>query len=155
MTVVSCATAEHYDWGEGCGGWLLLPGNDLLVIEERMPPATSEVRHFHSRARQFFYVLSGELLMELEGSEHVIGASHGLEIPPLARHRAMNASEQEVTFLVISSPTTRGDRTDCPTDTAIGRPPSTGRGNWLTAPNDVFIRKGRLGKSNRPSRDVL
>jgi mannose-6-phosphate isomerase-like protein (cupin superfamily) len=134
MTVVSCATAERYDWGEACEGWLLLPGNDLSVIEERMPPATSEVRHFHSRARQFFYVLSGELLMELEGSEHVIGASHGLEIPPLARHRAMNASEQEVTFLVISSPTTRGDRTDCATVTATRTLPSRGEGKSGSRP---------------------
>ena len=110
MTVVSRATAEHYIWGNGCDGWVLLPREDLLVIQERMPPDASEVRHFHSRARQFFYVLSGELTMELEGRWHVVPASNGIEIPPLARHRAMNAGEQEVNFVVISSPTTRDDR---------------------------------------------
>ena len=112
MTATSCATAEHYEWGEGCDGWVLLPRDDLMVIQERMPPATSEVRHFHSRARQFFYVLSGELVMELGGTLHLIPASHGIEIPPLARHRASNAGKLEVNFLVISSPTTRGDRTE-------------------------------------------
>ena len=112
--VVSAATAEHYTWGDGCDGWVLLPRDDLMVIQERMPPATSEVRHFHSEARQFFYVLSGNLTMEIEGIRHVIGASHGIEIPPLARHQAMNVGEQEVNFVVISSPTTRGDRTNCP-----------------------------------------
>lgn len=111
--VVSHATAERYSWGEGCDGRLLLPRNDLLVIQESMPPGTSEVRHFHFRARQFFYVLSGELIMELEGTQHLIPASHGLEIPPLVPHRAVNAGEQEVSFLVISSPTTRGDRINC------------------------------------------
>ena len=111
--VVSRATAERYSWGEGCDGWLLLPRNDLSVIQESMPPGTSELRHFHPRARQFFYVLSGEVIMELEGAQHIITASHGLEIPPLALHRAANTGEQEVNFLVISSPTTRGDRTNC------------------------------------------
>lgn len=113
MMVVSRATAEHYRWGGGCDGWVLLSREGLLVIQERMPPGASEVRHFHSRARQFFYVLSGELTMELEGTWHLVPASHGIEIAPLARHQAINASEQEVNFVVISSPTTRGDRTDC------------------------------------------
>ncbi len=111
--VVSRASAEHYSWGDGCDGWLLLPRDDLLVIQERMPRRASEVRHFHSRARQFFYVLSGELTMELEGAHHRIPASHGIEIPPLARHCAMNTGEDEVNFIVISSPTIRGDRSEC------------------------------------------
>jgi uncharacterized cupin superfamily protein len=111
--VISRETAEHYNWGESCDGWILLPRDDLMVIQERMPPRTSEVRHLHSRARQFFYVLAGELTMELDGVRHSIPALHGIEIAPLARHQAMNVSEQELSFLVISSPTTRGDRTNC------------------------------------------
>jgi mannose-6-phosphate isomerase-like protein (cupin superfamily) len=78
-----------------------------------MPPDASETRHFHSRSRQFFYVLSGELTMELEGTRHLVPASHGIEIAPFARHQAINAGEQEVNFVVVSSPTTRGDRTNC------------------------------------------
>ena len=110
--VVSRETAEHYHWGESCDGWILLPGENLMVIEERMPPGTSEVRHFHSKARQFFYVLSGELTMELGGTRNGIPASHGLEIPPATPHQAMNLSPDDVHFLVISSPTTGGDRTN-------------------------------------------
>jgi mannose-6-phosphate isomerase-like protein (cupin superfamily) len=116
--VVSRETAEHYHWGDRCDGWILLPGDDVMVIQERMPPGTSEVRHFHSKARQFFYVLSGELTMELEGAPYRISAAHGIEVPAQARHQAMNAGTEDVHFLVISSPTTRGDRTNCePTQT--------------------------------------
>ena len=111
--VVSRVNAQHYNWGEGCEGWILLPGEDLMIIQERMPSGTSEARHFHSKARQFFYVLSGELTMELEGSRLSIRASHGIEIAPAARHQAMNTGEEDVHFLVISSPTARGDRTNC------------------------------------------
>ena len=111
-TPISTASAEHYVWGGSSDGWILAPGPDLLVIEEQMPPGASETRHHHGRARQFFYVLSGELTLELEGRHHTIGAATGLEIPPGARHQAINLSSAPVRFLVISSPTTRGDRHD-------------------------------------------
>lgn len=109
---VSRESAAHYTWGVGCDGWILSPSPDLMVIQERMPPGTVEQRHFHSKARQFFYVLSGELIMEMEGELHSIPAMSGIEVPPGAKHQARNDSENDAHFLVISSPTTRGDRTD-------------------------------------------
>ena len=36
-----------------------------------MPPGTAETRHKHSRVRQFFYVLSGELTLEVKGVAEV------------------------------------------------------------------------------------
>lgn len=112
MTVISRATAPHYRWGVGCDGWILNSSSDLSVIHERMPPGTSERRHFHAKARQFFFVLNGELAMELDGSVVRIQALSGLEIDPGAVHEARNESEAVVEFLVISSPTTAGDRTE-------------------------------------------
>lgn len=109
---VSVATAEHYAWGEDCDGWLLLPRQDLLILQERMPPGAAEQRHFHSVARQFFYVLTGELTMSMEGETAVVAAGQGLEIPPGLRHQACNRSSGDVHFLVVSMPSTRGDRTD-------------------------------------------
>jgi len=38
-------------------------------IEERMPPGTSEVRHYHQNANHSFYVLRGNLNIEVDGSE--------------------------------------------------------------------------------------
>jgi len=77
-----------------------------------MPPKTQEIRHYHAQSRQFFFVLSGTLRMELEGEVHSLSAHEGLEIPPQAKHQARNESDSDVEFLVISHPTTRGDRTD-------------------------------------------
>ena len=112
---VSVQTAEHYTWGEAtgvvCDGWHLVRGAALSVIEERMPAGAQEERHFHTKARQFFYVLEGELAMEVEGRIHALGAGQGLEIAPGERHQAMNESrEEDVRFLVISSPPAQGDR---------------------------------------------
>ena len=112
--MISKENAEHYVWGENCDGWYLVNRQDMLVIHEQMPPGTAEKRHYHSISRQFFFVLKGELTMELEGEKHHIGAQQGLEIPPEAKHQARNETEFPVEFIVISHPTTRGDRTDLP-----------------------------------------
>jgi len=108
----SVDNAEHYGWGENCDGWILAPSPDLMVIEERMLPGTGERRHVHAVARQFFYTLSSELTMELDGVDHRITPGSGIEIPPGAGHQARNDGTGDVRFLVVSSPSTRGDRLD-------------------------------------------
>jgi mannose-6-phosphate isomerase-like protein (cupin superfamily) len=113
VSVINRETARHYSWGEGCDGWVLLPNADVTIIEERMPPGTFELRHFHEKARQFFFVLSGELRMEMEGQVYVIVSGSGLEVPPGSTHQARNESDFEVRFLVTSNPTSYGDRIDC------------------------------------------
>ncbi|ROP62357.1 mannose-6-phosphate isomerase-like protein (cupin superfamily) [Enterobacter sp. BIGb0383] len=113
MTVISRETAEHYTWGDVCDGWHLLKRQDMSIIHERMPADSKEVRHYHTTSRQFFFVLSGVLTMELEGKIHSLPAHHGLEIPPGEKHQAQNRSASDVEFMVISHPTTRGDRMDC------------------------------------------
>ena len=82
----------------------------LSVIEERMPPGAIEVRHWHARARQFFYVLRGTLTLEVEGDTHVLPARSGIELPEGTAHQAINESDGEVEFLVISEPPSHGDR---------------------------------------------
>ncbi|MFT3800286.1 MAG: cupin domain-containing protein [Burkholderiaceae bacterium] len=107
-------SAEHYTWGEVCDGWHLLKDQKLSVIQERVPPGAGEASHFHSRARQFFYVLSGTATMEFETEAITFEAGQGLHGPPGTRHRFVNRSDTDVAFLVISSPTTAGDRTNVP-----------------------------------------
>lgn len=110
--MISKDNAEHYVWGNNCDGWHLLKNQELSIIYEHMPPATAEKRHVHCVSRQFFFVLEGELTMEVEGVEHRLQAQQGIEILPGAKHQAQNKSRNSVTFLVISHPTTRGDRTE-------------------------------------------
>jgi quercetin dioxygenase-like cupin family protein len=100
----------HYTWAGQCDGWHLVRSTALSVIEERMPPATREARHRHALSRQFFYVLSGVLTMEVEGERHRLEARTGIEIPPGAAHQALNDSSADVEFLVVSAPPSHGDR---------------------------------------------
>ena len=83
--------APHYVWGDNCDGWHLLQESNLSVIEERMPPGTSEVRHFHRNAQQFFFILSGQATMEANGEEILLLAGQGLAIPPGTRHQLAEA----------------------------------------------------------------
>jgi mannose-6-phosphate isomerase-like protein (cupin superfamily) len=111
---ISAKTAEHYTWGgpqaTDCDGWHLVKTPDLSVIEERMPSGTREQRHLHRRARQFFLVLEGELVLEVESEEFILGAGEGLEIAPGTAHQAINRSSSAVRFLVTSQPPSHGDR---------------------------------------------
>jgi mannose-6-phosphate isomerase-like protein (cupin superfamily) len=109
---VSVTTAHHYVWGKVCDGWPLLQSADLSVIEESVPPGAGEVRHFHSRTRQFFYVLSGEATLELDDKAVTFSAGQGVHVPPGVAHRFHNASAAPVRFLVVSSPAVGGDRTE-------------------------------------------
>ncbi|SRR5581483_7942652 len=110
--LVSRENAEHYRWGVDCDAWHLVRDKNLAVIEELMPPGAAEVRHYHQHAQQFFYVLEGEILMEVEGENTLVQAGHGIRIMPGTRHQVRNPSSGAVRFLVISQPPSRGDRFD-------------------------------------------
>jgi mannose-6-phosphate isomerase-like protein (cupin superfamily) len=107
---VEAADQNHYLWGEVCDGWHLVRGEHLSVIEERMPPGSQEQRHFHQKSRQFFYVIEGELTLEVEGRIHTLVLRQGLEIAPGKPHQAFNRSGRDARFLVISQPPSHGDR---------------------------------------------
>ncbi len=106
----SIENAEHYVWGAVCDGWHLLKRDDISVIQERVPAGAAEVLHYHNTTRQFFYILEGEVTMMFEDREIGLRKGEGMEIAPKIRHQFKNKSNQDVHFLVISVPTTRGDR---------------------------------------------
>ena len=112
ITPVSLANAEHYVWGTDCDGWYLLKHSDLSVIHERVPPGRGEVKHFHSKARQYFLVLTGRASLEFDDGAVTFGPGEGVHVPPGVSHRIANAGSEAVEFLVISTPTTQGDRTN-------------------------------------------
>jgi mannose-6-phosphate isomerase-like protein (cupin superfamily) len=107
---VDRAQAPHYVWGSVCDGWRLLQGDDLSVIEERVPAQAGERWHHHALARQFFYIVSGRGTLEFQNGTIELQAGQGIEVAPGVVHRFANASDADVTFLVISAPSTADDR---------------------------------------------
>jgi mannose-6-phosphate isomerase-like protein (cupin superfamily) len=109
---VSRENAEHYRWGVDCDAWYLVNHEQLSVIEEFMPPGAAEIRHHHTKAQQFFYIVSGEVLMEVEGKTVLLAAGSGIRVLPGKHHQIRNPSSSPVRFLVISHPRSHGDRID-------------------------------------------
>ena len=107
---ISADTAEHYVWGDNCDAWYLVRTPTLHIIEELMPPGASETPHHHTHARQFFYVLAGELTLIVANQPHTLQAHEGLEIAPGEIHQAINRSSTAVRFLVTSNPPSHNDR---------------------------------------------
>jgi mannose-6-phosphate isomerase-like protein (cupin superfamily) len=110
MTVSSKENAEHYIWGGKCDGWHLVKSKNLSVIQERVPSGCAEVRHYHNKAEQFFYVLSGIATLEVDGEIHRINPSQGLHIPAGKPHKLSNQNKEDLVFFVVSSPPSHGDR---------------------------------------------
>src|SRR5689334_13265292 len=112
--MISKENAEHYIWGGVCDGWHLVKGDSLSVIHERMPPGTAEVRHYHNTSRQFFFVLSGTVMLEVAEEQNQLSTQQGLEVPPGTPHQIRNISGQPAEFLVVSQPPSHGDRIQSP-----------------------------------------
>lgn len=107
---VSKENSEHYNWGDKCSGWHLVKSESLSVIEELMPPHTAEETHYHNFAEQFFQILKGTASFEIEDNTVEVGEGQGIHIMPQTIHRISNNQNQNLEFIVISRPTTRGDR---------------------------------------------
>lgn len=108
--VISRANSNHYVWGIGWDGWRLVKNEAVSVIEERIPPRRHESPHKHLRARQFFYVIRGEAVLEVDGQRHRFLPCQGLEVAPGNGHTLRNEADADLEFLVVSWPPKTGDR---------------------------------------------
>lgn len=110
--MVSIESAEHYHWGNGCDGWHLVKSASLSVIQECVPPGCEEVRHFHKKAEQFFFVLSGIATIEVDGVIHTLKQHQGLHVAAQMPHQLKNKSDDALVFTVTSTPPSHGDRVE-------------------------------------------
>ena len=114
MKPISKKTAKHYQWGDSdnpqCDGWHLVESETLSVIQERMPPNTQEVMHFHQKAEQFFFVIEGNATMIVDGEVHQLTSQQGIHIPAGTPHQMKNLTDCDLHFTVTSTPPSHGDR---------------------------------------------
>lgn len=108
--ITSTENAEHYTWGAQCDAWHLLKSKSLSIIEECMPPGTSEQSHYHEYAQQVFYILSGTATFDINGKLKTVEANQSIHIPPNTKHFILNKGDADLHLLVISQPRAHGDR---------------------------------------------
>ena len=110
--IKDASNSEHYNWGNACDGWRLVNSGTLSIIQEKMPCGTSENRHYHRNAQQFFFILQGIATFEIDNEIYEVHAGQGFHILPKQKHRILNKTDHTLEFLVISEPKSHGDRID-------------------------------------------
>ncbi len=110
LILISKRTIQSFVWRDVCAGWTLLDADNLQVIQERMPPAASELLHVHAHATQMYFVLEGEATVDLGDNSEVLQPGEAVLIDPRTPHRISNHAQKPLEFLVISSSPTRVDR---------------------------------------------
>jgi mannose-6-phosphate isomerase-like protein (cupin superfamily) len=101
---------SHYRWGTDCDGWNLVAEDGLSVKLEQMPSGSAEGLHYHVSAGQFFFILKGEAVFEVEGSRSLLKEQEGIHIRAGEKHRIINESAQSLEFILCSQPATTHDR---------------------------------------------
>jgi mannose-6-phosphate isomerase-like protein (cupin superfamily) len=101
---------QHYQWGDDCDGWVLADTETLSVKQERMPAGTAEALHYHNHSQQFFFILKGTAVFELEGESFTVEAGQGFHIKAGEKHRIINNTAEDLEFILSSQPSTNNDR---------------------------------------------
>lgn len=104
------APLAHYQWGDGCDGWNFVEGPGLSVKQERMPAGSSEALHYHQYAQQFFFILKGSAMFEIEDESIVVNEMEGIHIRAGKQHRIINHTTSAIEFILSSQPSTVSDR---------------------------------------------
>ena len=102
--------SEYYIWGNNCDSWVLKDTPELSIKQEKMPSGTSEKLHFHKMASQFFYILKGKAVFEVNGERVSVKAGESISILPTVQHYISNETMEDLEFLVASNPSTNNDR---------------------------------------------
>jgi mannose-6-phosphate isomerase-like protein (cupin superfamily) len=80
---------HHNQWGAGCSAWTLMNTEGLSIKQETMPARTEEHLHYHQKAQQFFYILKGEAVFEVDEVIIIVHKEEGIHIEAGRHHRIM------------------------------------------------------------------
>ncbi len=81
------------------------PDQPLAIMDSVVPPGfAGPVRHRHARMTDIFYVLEGQLTLDLAGERHLLGPGSFVLVPPGVIHTFANPGSAPVRFLEIMQP---------------------------------------------------
>jgi quercetin dioxygenase-like cupin family protein len=68
------------------------------------PPMSGPPRHVHTREDEWFYVLEGELVFELDGERHTVGAGGSVWLRRGVVHAYQNFTAGDARLLIVTTP---------------------------------------------------
>ena len=88
--------------------WIKLAGVDcaggLSIMEDVTPPQAGPPLHRHSREDEWFYVLEGDYLFEVDGNQMTVGPGHSLFAPRGTAHTFQNIGPRPGRMIVLGQP---------------------------------------------------
>jgi quercetin dioxygenase-like cupin family protein len=76
----------------------------LAFFHLMAPPMSGPPRHVHSREDELFYVLQGELVFELDGKRHPVGAGDSVYLRRGVVHAYQNFTTADAQLLIATTP---------------------------------------------------
>jgi quercetin dioxygenase-like cupin family protein len=68
------------------------------------PPMSGPPLHVHSREDEWFYVLHGELVFEIDGARHTVHAGGSVFLRRGVVHRYQNYTDTDAQLLIVTTP---------------------------------------------------
>jgi mannose-6-phosphate isomerase-like protein (cupin superfamily) len=74
------------------------------LAEATIPVGETVIEHYHKITEEFYYILDGTGLMEIEGEEREVGPGDTVIIVPGQRHKIANNGKIPLVLLACCSP---------------------------------------------------
>jgi mannose-6-phosphate isomerase-like protein (cupin superfamily) len=74
------------------------------LAEARLSVGGSTQEHYHRKAEEIYYIISGEGRIRIEGEERTVGVGDAVAIPPRSRHKLWNTGKGLLTLLCCCAP---------------------------------------------------
>lgn len=85
-------------------------GERIVVEFENQPDDIGPPRHLHPHQQEEYRVIDGELTIEMDGDEQVLGAGESIVVPPGTPHTFHNAGTRPVRFTSEHTPALNWER---------------------------------------------
>lgn len=74
------------------------------LAEVTIPPGTTIQEHYHEKAEEIYYIVSGEGLMTIDGEQTTVSAQDAVIILPGQRHKIGNSGTEDLVMIVNCAP---------------------------------------------------
>lgn len=74
------------------------------LAEARLPPGAATTPHYHPRAEEIYYILSGHGSMRLGAETRDVSVGDAIAIPPGLTHQIVNTGHDTLLFLCCCAP---------------------------------------------------
>lgn len=109
MTIRQLAEQDPFTTADGSTIRSILDRANAPVANQSLAEATVPIggatqRHYHRASEEFYFILEGEGVMEIDGETRKVGPGDGVLIPPGTWHQITASEGADLRFLCCCAP---------------------------------------------------